>query len=198
MNIKKTWNRQLSVPPSKALANAHRSWTDNARVHAEYDLINLPSDATSDCIHTDTIIAVARWVDKTTPNGHLPLQSSRLRFCKFARFKKVSKLCVSKRLLYVSLPLLPAHLRLRFTLHKKILTQTSAWTICTRLRKLMWEDTANVRINYEQFAEYVNYYDNSVLFCENFQIIALNIPSWAQQNTIYQIRKTKSLIRRPI
>ena len=41
----------------------------------------------------------------------------------------------------------------------------------------MWEDTANVRINYEQFAEYVNYYDNSVLFCENFQIIALNIAS---------------------
>ena len=39
----------------------------------------------------------------------------------------------------------------------------------------MWEDTANVRIKYEQFAEYVNYYDNSVLFCENFQIIALNI-----------------------
>ena len=164
MNIKKTWNRQLSVPPSKALANAHRSWTDNARVHAEYDLINLPSDATSDCIQTDTIIAVARWVDKTTPNGHLPLQSSRLRFSKFAIFKKVSKLCVSKRLLYVSLPLLPAHLLLRFTLHKKTLTQTSAWTICTRLRKLMWEDTANVRINYEQVAEYVNYYYNRTLF----------------------------------
>ena len=41
----------------------------------------------------------------------------------------------------------------------------------------MWEDTANVRIKYEQVAKYVNYYDISVLFCENFQIIALNIAS---------------------
>ena len=139
-----------------------------------------------------------RIVDKTTPNGHLPLQSSRRWHCKFARFQRVLKLCVSKRLLYVSLPLLPAHLRLRLILHKKTLTQTSAWTICTRLRKLMWEDIAKVHINYEQVAKYVNYYDNSVLFNENFQIIALNIASWAQQNTIYQIRKTKSLIRRPI
>ena len=60
---------------------------------------------------------------------------------------------------------------------KKTLPHTSAWIVCTRLRKHKWEDSAKVRIKYEQFAEYVNYYDNSVLFCENFQIIALNIAS---------------------
>ena len=146
MNIKKTWNRQFSVPPSKALANAHRSWTDNARVHAEYDLINLPSDATSDCIHTDTIIAVARWVDKTTPNGHLPLQSSRLRFSKFARFKKVSKLCVSKRLLYVSLPYSRPATSI-FTPHEEAPNRRFRRELTAPLRRYLRKDATNLRIN---------------------------------------------------
>ena len=64
----------------------------------------ITSYATSDCTPKGTISAVAKKDGITTPYGHLPLQSSRRQYCKFARFQNVLKPCVSKRLFYVCLP----------------------------------------------------------------------------------------------
>ena len=120
----KTWNQRLSVPHSEALAIAHCRWTDNARVHAEYDITH-PSNMRMHPKRIQSWLSQNGWITHlydirphpkghnlgcrkmdviTTPYGHLPLQSSRRQYCKFARFQNVLKPCVSKRLSYVRLP----------------------------------------------------------------------------------------------
>ena len=47
---------------------------------------------------------------------------------------------------------------------KKTLPHTSAWIVCTRLRKHKWEDSAKIRIKYEQDAVFFNFSLKTTLF----------------------------------